>query len=137
MSDFELLASQANVITDNSNRAAEVSYVVACVRLSTLNKRSQYVRANKFANGIAYGGELAACTPTGFAAIARRIGEEGEPGERVFQFSHGLHAFEAVIVKAPSAVNVLAYFAKRAYTLVPISSGLGDAALINDEVDDV
>ena len=137
MSDFELLASQAHVISDNSNRTAEVSYVVACVRFSKVNERSQYVRANKFANGIAYGGELAARTPTGFAAIARRIGEEGEPGERVFQFSHGLHAIEAVLFTSPSAVDVVANFAKRANTLVPISSGLGNAALVSDEAGDV
>jgi hypothetical protein len=55
----------------------------------------------------------------------------------VLKFSHGLHAIKVALVMVPRAVNVLAYFAKRAYALVPISSGLGNAALVNDEVDDV
>ena len=55
----------------------------------------------------------------------------------MLKFSHGLYAVEAAILQAPSAVDVLANFTKRADTLVPVSSGLANAALVNDEVDDV
>ena len=69
---IELQDSQAQA--NSLNCKAEVLDVLAHVWLSQRDQRTEYVRANEIASGLAHGGELVACTPTSPATIARRSG---------------------------------------------------------------